>query len=139
MPSRESRSRINGIPVASEEFLKAKPLRRAESEWKEDEKGLHVKIPRKQNSFRFLPRMFQLSRERRVLLDKQGAFIWNLCDGEHSIKEIAKKLSEQYNMRVPDAEAALDLYMVQLSKQNLVGFVLPDSAKERYYKKTRRK
>ncbi len=135
MLRRKSKSRINGIPVASEEFLKAKPLWSPESKWKEDEKGLHVKIPRKQNRLKFLSRVLPLSHERRMLLDKQGAFIWSLCDGEHSIKEIAKKLSEQYNMRIPDAEAALDLYMVQLSKQHLVGFVLPDSARKRYYRK----
>jgi hypothetical protein len=70
-----------------------------------------------------------------VLLDEQDEFVWSLCDGEHPIKEIAKKLSERYNMRVSDAEAALDLYFVQLSKQNLVGFVLPESAKKRYHKK----
>jgi hypothetical protein len=38
-------------------------------------------------------------------------------------------------MLVSDAEAALDLYLVQLSKQSLVGFVLPESARKRYHKK----
>ena len=133
MPLRESKDKINGIQVAHEEFLKAKPLRHPESEWKKDEKGLHVQVPRKQATLRrYLSRVFPLQRERRVLLDEQGAFIWSLCDGEHSIKDIAEKLSERYNMQVPDAEAALDLYFVQLSKQNLVGFVLPESTRKRY-------
>jgi hypothetical protein len=133
---RKSKSTINGIQVAREEFLKAKPLRHPESEWKKDEKGLHVKIPRKRTIlFRFFSKILPLTREKRVLLDEQGAFIWSLCDGEHEIKEIAKKLSEQYNMLVSDAEAALDLYLVQLSKQSLVGFVLPESARKRYHKK----
>ena len=94
-----------------------------------------MRIPRKQSLwvriFSFLP----LSRERRVLLDEQGALVWSLCDGEHQIKEIAKKLSEQYNMRVYDAEAALNMYFVQLSKSGLVGFVLPESAKKRYHRR----
>ena len=132
---RKSKNTVKGIPVARNEFLKAKPVRHPASKWEEDEKGLHVKIPRKRTLlfrfFKFLP----LTRERRVLLDEQGEFCWSLCDGEHQIEEIAKKLSEQYNMRVSDAEAALDLYFVQLSKQNLVGFVLPESARKRYHKK----
>jgi len=70
-----------------------------------------------------------------VLFDEQGALVWSLCDGKHQVKEIAKELSEQYNMRVSDAEAALDLYLVQLSKQGLVGFVLPESARKRYHKR----
>lgn len=127
---------IKGIQVSREEFLKAKPLRHPSSEWGEDEKGLHVKVPRKRAAWlslfsKFLP----LSRETRVLLDKQGALVWSLCDGEHQIKEIAKKLSEEYKLRVLDAEAALDLYLVQLSKSGLVGFVLPESTKKRYHRR----
>jgi hypothetical protein len=70
-----------------------------------------------------------------VLLDEQGTLVWNLCDGEHQIREIAKKLSEKHNMRVPDAEAALDLYFVQLSRSGLVGFALPEPASERYHRR----
>jgi hypothetical protein len=116
--------------------LKAKPVRHPASKREEDEKGLHVKIPRKRTLlFRFFFKFLSLTRERRVLLDEQGEFVWSLCDGEHSIEEIAKKLNERYKMRVSDAEAALDLYFVQLSKQNLVGFVLPESTRKRYHKK----
>jgi hypothetical protein len=133
---RKSENTVKGIPVARDEFLKAKPMRHPESKWDEDEKGLHLKIPRKRTLlFRFFSKFLPLTRERRVLLDEQGALVWSLCDGEHQIKEIAKKLSEQYNMRVSDAEAALDLYFVQLSKQGLVGFVLPESARNRYHKR----
>jgi hypothetical protein len=133
---RKSKNTVKAIPVARNEFLKAKPVRHPASKWEEDEKGLHVKIPRKRTLlFRFFFKFLSLARERRVLLDEQGALVWSLCDGEHQIEEIAKKLSEQYNMRVSDAEAALDLYFVQLSKQNLVGFVLPESARKRYQKK----
>jgi len=133
---RKSKNKVKGIPVARDEFLKAKPVRHPESKWEENEKGLHVKIPRKRTFlFSFFSKFLPLVRERRVLLDEQGEFVWSLCDGEHQIKEIAKKLSERYKMRVSDAEAALDLYFVQLSKQNLVGFVLPESAKKRYHKK----
>ena len=136
MFGRKSKNKVKEIPVARDEFLKAKPVRHPESKWEENEKGLHVKIPRKRTLlFSFFSKFLPLVRERRVLLDEQGEFVWSLCDGEHQIKEIAKKLSERYKMRVSDAEAALDLYFVQLSKQNLVGFVLPESAKKRYHKK----
>ena len=132
----QSKKVIKGIQVSREEFLKAKPLRHPSSEWEEDEKGLHVKVPRRQTLlFRVFSKFLPMTRERRVLLDEQGALVWSLCDGEHQIKEIAKKLSEQYNMRVSDAEAALDLYFVQLSKSGLVGFVLPESARKRYHRR----
>jgi len=130
------KKQTKGIPVARDEFLKTKPLRHPESKWEKNERGLHVTIPRKRTLlFSFFSKFLPLVHEKRMLLDEQGGFVWNLCDGEHPIKEIAKRLSERYKMRVSDAEAALDLYFVQLSEQNLVGFLLPDSAKERYHKK----
>lgn len=136
--STESKKAIKGIQVSREEFLKAKPVRNPSSEWEEDEKGLHVRIPRKKTLLsRVFSSFLRKTRERRVLLDEQGAFVWSLCDGEHQIKEIAKKLSQKYDMRVSDAEAALDLYFVQLSKSGLVGFVIPESARKRYHKSMR--
>ncbi len=132
----QSKKAIKGIQVSREEFLKAKPVRHPSSEWEEDEKGLHVRIPRKQNLlFRVFSKLRPSAREKRVLLDKQGALVWSLCDGEHQIKEIARKLSQEYDMRVSDAEAALDLYFVHLSKSGLVGFILPESASKRYHRR----
>ena len=136
---RKSSKTLEGFQVSREEFLKAKPVRHPNLEWEENEKGLNVKIPRKRTlMFRVFSKFLPLSRERQVLLDEQGAVVWNFCDGEHQIKEIAKILSEQFNMRVSDAEAALDLYFVQLSKNGLVGFVLPESAKKRYHRRLAR-
>ncbi len=68
------------------------------------------------------------------MLDEQGALVWSLCNGEHQVKEIAKRLSQKYDMRTSDAQAALDLYLVQLSKNGLLGFILPESAKKRYHR-----
>ena len=121
---------IEGIRVSREEFLKAKPVRNAALQWEKNGKGISVKVPKKQT---FLTKLFS-SQNAKVRLDEQGAFIWNLCDGEHKMKDIAKKLSEQYNMRVLDAENALDLYFVHLSKNGLIGFILPNSTRERFHK-----
>lgn len=113
--------------------MKAKPLRNPGLEWAEDEKGVHVKIPRKQTFvFRTFSKLLPLTREKRVVLDEQGSFIWNLCDGKNSIKNIAKNLNNKYDMPIAHAEAALDVYFVQLSKRGLVGFILPKSAQKRY-------
>jgi len=131
----QSKKTIKGIQVSTEEFLKAKPVRNLRLEWTEDEKGVHVKIPPKKTLLsKFLP----LTRETRVLLDEQGSFIWNLCDGKNSIKTIAESLNKRYNMPISHAEAALDLYFIQLSKQGLVGFVLPESARKRYKRQFRK-
>lgn len=134
--SAQPKKSFKGILVSREEFLKAKPLRNPSSTWEKDEKGLHVRVPRKQTLlFGLASKFLPLARENRVLLDEQGALVWSLCDGEHQIREIAKELRKKHNMRVSDAEAALDLYFVQLSKSGLVGFSLPEPARKRYHRR----
>jgi len=129
---------IKGIQVSNDEFLKAKPVRNLGLEWTEDEKGVHVKIPPKKTLlFKIFSKFLPLTRETRVLLDEQGSFIWNLCDGKNSIKTIAESLNKRYNMPISHAEAALDVYFIQLSKQGLVGFVLPESTRKRYKRQFR--
>jgi hypothetical protein len=128
--------KVKGFRISHEDFLKAKPMRYPELEWEEDEKGLHVRMPRKRTLwFRIFSRFLPLKRESRVVLDEQGAFIWKLCDGEHKASEIAEKLGEKYKIQVPDAENALKLYLSQLSKSGLVGFALAGSTRKRYHRK----
>jgi hypothetical protein len=136
MSIRKPEKKVKGFRISRENFLKAKPMRYPELEWEEDEKGLHVRIPRKRTLwFRILSKFLPLKRESRVVLDEQGAFIWKLCDGEHRTREIAEKLGEKYKIQVPDAENALKLYLSQLSKSGLVGFALADSTRKRYHRK----
>lgn len=125
-----------GIQVSEGDFLKARPVRNPGLDWSEDQNRIHIKIPGKKTFlpkmlFKFLPR----AREKRIVLDEQGSFIWKLCNGKTSIRSIAESLNVEYNMPVSRAEAALDVYFVQLSKKGLVGFILPRAACKRYPRK----
>lgn len=125
-----------GIRVSREEFLKAKPLRNPGLEWSEKDNRVHVTVPRKKGFLRnALKALLPSIRQERIVLDEQGSFIWNLCDGKTSIKAIVENLNTKYNMPIPNAEAALDVYFVQLSKKGVVGFALPESARRRYARK----
>lgn len=133
---RKARMTTEGfLQVGREEFLKAKPVRNPELRWQQDKKGVRLTVPRKRTIwFRFFSKFLPLKREQRILLDEQGALVWSLCNGEHQVKEIARRLSQKYDLRASDAQAALDLYLVQLSKNGLLGFILPESAKKRYHR-----
>ncbi len=134
--NRKARMTTEGfLQVGRAEFLKAKPVRNPELRWRQDKKGIRLTLPRKRTIwFRFFSKFLPLKREQLILLDEQGALVWSLCNGEHQVKEIAKRLSQKYDMRTSDAQAALDLYLVQLSKNGLLGFILPESAKKRYHR-----
>jgi len=133
---RKSRKMLKGIQVSQENFLKARPVHNPGLDWNEDQKRIHITIPRKKT---FLPNILvsilPSAREKRIVLDEQGSFIWKLCDGKTSIRSIAENLNTEYNMPISRAEAALDVYFVQLSKKGLVGFILPQSTRKRYARK----
>lgn len=109
---------FKGIQVSQENFLKARPVRNPGLDWSEDQKRIRVTIPRKKT---FLPKIISKimpsARDKSIVLDEQGSFIWKLCDGKSSIRAIAESLNAEYNMPVSHAEAALDVYFVQLSKK----------------------
>jgi len=129
--SRNSKKTLEGLNVSHKEFLKAKPMRNPDLKWEEDEKGVHIKPPQRGS---LVSRLLPFRRRRGVVLDQQGTFIWKLCDGEHQIKEIGNELEEKYKMRASSALAALELYLVQLSKNGLIGFIFPESVRKRYHK-----
>lgn len=118
--------------------MKARPVRNPELDWSEDSKRIRITLPRKKSFVRnTLARILPSAREKRIVLDEQGSFIWKLCDGKASIRTIAESLNAEYNMPVSRAEAALDVYFVQLSKKGLVGFILPTSTRKRYTRESR--
>lgn len=118
--------------------MKARPVRNPELDWSEDSKRIRITLPKKKSFVRnTLARILPSAREKRIVLDEQGSFIWKLCDGKASIRTIAESLNAEYNMPVSRAEAALDVYFVQLSKKGLVGFILPTSTRKRYTRESR--
>ncbi len=129
---------LKGIQVSQEDFLRAKPMRNPGLNWSEDQKRIHITVPRKKTIMpNIIAKIMPSAREKRVVLDEQGSFIWKLCDGKVSIREIAERLNTEYDMPFAHAEAALDVYFVQLSKKGLVGFILPKSTRKRYERKSK--
>ena len=128
---------LKGIQVSQENFLKARPVRNPGLDWSEAQKRIRITIPRKKTLLpKIMSKILPSAREKSIVLDEQGSFIWKLCDGNVSIRAIAESLNAEYDMPISHAEAALDLYFVQLSKKGLVGFILPKSTRKRYARKS---
>lgn len=60
------------------------------------------------------------AKEMKFDLDEVGAFIWNLCDGKHTVKEIGEKTKIEYGDKVEPVENRVDLFIRQLSKGNFI-------------------
>ena len=57
-----------------------------------------------------------------IELDEIGAFIWNLCDGTRTTREMIAQLASAYHLNRRDAEASLSEFLRMLGRRNLVGF-----------------
>jgi len=82
----------------------------------------------------FLP-LSPEERKKRVVLDPLGSHVWRMCDGQHSMEEIAKSLQKTFKLGTLEAEQSLRQFFQTLGKRGYVGFVerkgqKPDTRKE---------
>ena len=53
---------------------------------------------------RMMARWLRAPTERKVELDEVGGFVWELCDGSHTVEIVVQKTSKQYKMNRREAE-----------------------------------
>jgi hypothetical protein len=58
----------------------------------------------------------------KIKLDDVGSFIWELCDGEKSIKEISARLKEKFGDKVEPLYDRLGIFFQNLEKNNFIKF-----------------
>ncbi len=58
----------------------------------------------------------------KVKLDEIGSFIWNLCDGKNSVKEIGLELKNEFGERVEPLYERLGIFFQNLEKNRFITF-----------------
>ena len=58
----------------------------------------------------------------RIKLDSVGSFIWDLCNGNLSVKEIAKSLKAEFGDKVEPLYDRLALFLQSLEKNRFIEF-----------------
>jgi len=53
-------------------------------------------------------------------LEPVGAFVWHLCDGQHTFETISRKLRNQFKMNRLEADASLTAFLQMLSQRRLI-------------------
>lgn len=91
-------------------------------EWEKNEKGLIVLLkPKYKNPFlakHLLPRL--KNPYYRVKLDAVGSFIWELCDGHSTVKELGRKLKDKFKDKVEPLYDRLGLFLQNLEKNHFI-------------------
>ncbi|MCX8171479.1 MAG: PqqD family protein [Candidatus Bathyarchaeota archaeon] len=134
------RKKQEGLQIPRSYFLKVKPVRNPVLKWEKDKKTKEIKIrvplrPPSQTQSKtkkgLLDKLFPPGPEERVIsLDKVGSIVWELCDGERTIGDVANYLIEKYKILPEEAEISLNAYFNQLSRRGLVGFIIPEDLKK---------
>ncbi len=114
-------------PLSRDQAFEARPVRNPQLKWRVNDDGyVEVVVPRRKDVFgRTMGFLFFVPESRPVILDEVGTRVWHLCDGERTVQQIARALSEEYKLGRREVEASLTEYLRTLGKRGMVGFLVP--------------
>lgn len=112
--------------VTPEQILGSRPVRNEGVRVEETEEGGLRIVAQRRNDWwiRVLTAVLPIPRERRIELDAVGKQVWEMCDGEHTLRDIIEMFQERHKLTRMEAEWSLRNYLKDLGKRNLVGFVV---------------
>lgn len=118
--------------VTPDQVLQSRPVRGEglETEPLEDG-GLRIVIRRRQDWWiRLLSLVFHIPGRRSIELDAVGREVWELCDGEHTLRDMTVVFQERHKLTRAEAEWSLRTYLRDLGKRRLVGFAVDNRSQE---------
>ncbi|HZP80180.1 MAG TPA: PqqD family protein [Chthonomonadaceae bacterium] len=118
--------KIRPPQVDRQAALTLRPGRNALLTWEKRETGeTLLTVPQNPKAGRITRQMAKWLRaptERHVELDEVGGFVWELCDGAHTIESIVQKTGKQYKMSRREAEVSVTMFLQMLHERNFIGF-----------------
>ena len=86
-----------------------------------------LKVPRREGiTGKLLGALFMVPKERKISLDEIGSAVWLLCNGKHSLAEIAREVQRQNKLHRKEAELAVINFVESLAKKRLVLLKIPE-------------
>jgi hypothetical protein len=118
--------------LTREQAFQAWPVRNPDLQVHTGDDGLvTVELPRRKDWMGgVLGVVFSVPQSKPVQLDEVGSFVWGLCDGEHTVTDIATELVNEYKLNRREVEVSLTQYLQTLGKRGMVGFAVPAEVAE---------
>ncbi len=115
--------------LTPQQVLSSRPVRNINLQTEETEDGgLRILAHRREAWWvKLLGIVFPIPKERRIELDSVGRQVWELCDGEHTLREMIEIFRERHKLTRMEAEWSLRNYLKDLGKRRLVGFAVQES------------
>ena len=116
-----------GQPRSWRRMLAARPLRNAAAEASEQGDELRIAVPAKRPRWLVPPLSWLLPvrPSRAVRLDRVGARVWGLCDGERTVEELVEAFAAMYNLSFHEARVAVTGYLSQLVRRGALAIEMP--------------
>jgi len=93
--------------------------------------GLRLTISRDQTVMPWYVRLMPKPPPTRTFeMDHVGALVWELCDGTHTIAQIADVLADEKKLELKEAEVALVNYLRTLAKRGIIAIKFEDEGKK---------
>jgi len=58
---------------------------------------------------------------KQIELDEMGTFVWQLIDGEHSVKQIAGAFVQKYEVQPREAELSVTAFIKTIGQRGIIG------------------
>ncbi len=125
--TKESSKQKNSISVTKDEFMRLRPVISPFVKQKtETEKDLLLILDiRELKKKKRLKGLFPTPDTKKILLDKLGKDVFHLCTGHNKVKDIVSEFKDKYKLTQTETEVAVQKYLMNLTKRNLIGFVIP--------------
>ena len=109
-----------------EEVLLSRPIRHDGLQIEPTEEGgLRIIIERRREWWvRVLSVFLPIPRRRPIELDPLGREVWELCDGEHTLRQMIRAFEERHKLSRAEAEWSLRTYLRDLAKRGLVAIAV---------------
>ncbi len=113
--------------ITRRQAMQVRPLRNPTLEWKHNEEGNVVATLTRRAGLKGKVITFFLAvpEARPIVLDEVGSFVWDMCDGQHSVEQIVEALRQKYKLSRREVEISLNEYLRMLGKRGMIAVAVP--------------
>lgn len=104
-----------------ENFLLYRPLRKIE-QWEVNDEKVKLFFHHNKPVERFMRWLIKKSKVSDIELDEMGSMVWQLCDGNKTVYDIAKAMMERFNDTEQNSIDRLIMFLRYLSRRGWITF-----------------
>ncbi len=112
--------------LSRQQALTSLPVRNQAVEWRARGENTVLVMRRREDWVgRMLSLFFVVPKERKLELDQVGSYVWQHCDGRHTVADLVQSLMRRYKLNRKEAEVSLTSFLRLLGKRRLVAVAVP--------------